>query len=219
MKARAKAWTVMSSIVVTQIVTLAIVERSPTRLGKAILLSRNGHQGTVQGWCLGVALAVGFSWYTTRRITFVRRHFFTLDLMKFATLVLFAPVTAVFEEFFFRRVLMEMLALHGYSVFLQMSVSALTFGIAHAVWIMFGGQWRTGLFAALTTTVLGALLAVVYEISQRVLLPALVSHLIINICIEPWLVLAATSKAWRQSADHPDGLYKLDRAGALSERH
>ncbi|NYH80573.1 membrane protease YdiL (CAAX protease family) [Actinopolyspora biskrensis] len=55
------------------------------------------------------------------------------------------------------------------------------------------GEVRIAVPVVVSTTVLGGLLAVVYVVAGHNVLPAIVAHTLVNIVIEPWLVLAAVS--------------------------
>ena len=56
---------------------------------------------------------------------------------------------------------------------------------------VFRGSVVAAIGASTATTVLGLALAIVYIVSGRVLAPCVVSHFLINLIIEPGLILAA----------------------------
>ena len=105
----------------------------------------------------------------------------------------FAIVTGTFEELFFRKMLMDWAAGGGAPPLIQILVSALIFGAAHAIWGLFGRQWRVAVGAALSTIVLGALLALVYLAAGRQVAPCVWAHMLINLALEPWLIFAAVT--------------------------
>lgn len=51
----------------------------------------------------------------------------------------------------------------------------------------------------IATTVLSALLAVLYIIGNRNILAPIVTHILINLFIEPWLMLSVVSGKWNRS--------------------
>lgn len=51
----------------------------------------------------------------------------------------------------------------------------------------------------IATTVLSALLAVLYIIGNRNILATIVTHILINLFIEPWLMLSVVSGKWNRS--------------------
>ena len=61
---------------------------------------------------------------------------------------------------------------------------------------IFTGNFRAGVGASLATGVMGAALGVVYIASGRSLLPCMAAHTVINLFLEPWLILAAASGSW-----------------------
>jgi membrane protease YdiL (CAAX protease family) len=71
--------------------------------------------------------------------------------------------------------------------------AGLLFGIAHSGWGLFSGQvnWRALISSVTATTILGLAYAIVYLASRRSLMPVIAGHLVMDILIEPWLLLAA----------------------------
>lgn len=51
----------------------------------------------------------------------------------------------------------------------------------------------------IATTVLSALLAVLYIIGNRNILAPIVTHILINLFIEPWLMLSVVAGKWNRS--------------------
>jgi len=95
------------------------------------------------------------------------------------------------EEVVFRRYLMNWAAAFGISVAGQILLSGKIFGLGHLVWHSFSKDWRFSLIAALSTTIAGMALAVVYILGGRNLGPCIAAHFMINLVIEPCLF-------WRQ---------------------
>ena len=109
-----------------------------------------------------------------------------------------ALISGLFEEIFFRRNLMDAALAHGASIGAQIALSAVIFGAAHAIWAVFGG-WRAALGAMAATTTLGFCLAVVYIAGERALAPCIAAHIVINLLLEPWLILTAATNGWQTS--------------------
>ena len=74
---------------------------------------------------------------------------------------------------------------------MQVVVSGCLFGLAHGSWGLLGGGLRMGLSAAIPTTVLGLCLGGVYALGKRSLAPCIVAHFLIDIVLEPGLLLGA----------------------------
>ena len=93
----------------------------------------------------------------------------------------------------FRKWLMNYLQdRHHAGVIVQIIISGLAFGLAHGVWGLMGKSVRAAIGATVATGILGIGLAIIFVVSGRNLAPCIISHFLINLLIEPGLVLAAT---------------------------
>jgi len=140
-------------------------------------------------WGPALAVALSYAALSMVSLPFMRAHMFEATPLKGLAIV-FALVTGAFEEWFFRKWIMDALAAHGADLLVQAALSALAFGAVHAVWGLLGGSVRAALKSMLFTTGLGLALALVYLAAGRHLAPAAWSHILINLIIEPWLMLA-----------------------------
>ena len=141
------------------------------------------------GWVLALMTAAMFTAFAAR-LPSVRANLLTPSLLKLLGLAV--AVSAGFcEEAIFRKLLMDGMQHAGYAALLQVLASGLAFGLVHGVWGFFRGSLAAGIGATLATGALGAALAVVYLMSDRVLAPCVVAHVVINALAEPGLVLAA----------------------------
>jgi membrane protease YdiL (CAAX protease family) len=84
---------------------------------------------------------------------------------------------------------MDYLNAHDFSVVLQVIISGLAFGVIHLMWGL--KNMKAGVNAFISTSILGAALAIVYLVSGRSLAPCIVAHFIITALIEPGLLIAA----------------------------
>jgi hypothetical protein len=150
-------------------------------------------------WIAAAAVAASYILYAVRALPLIGRHFLDLHPLKLIAIP-FALVTGTMEELWFRRLLMDWAAHHGAAAVLQVLASALAFGLAHGIWGLFGRQWRVAIGATLATGALGGLLAIVYLLAGRQVAPCVWAHMLINLAIEPWLIVAAVSagtEGWR----------------------
>ena len=86
----------------------------------------------------------------------------------------------------------------GFAPILQVIISGVTFGLAHTSWTLLAKRdFKATLPAILSTTFLGIFLAIIYLAGGRNLGPCIFAHGLINIVIEPWLMLSAVSGKWR----------------------
>jgi membrane protease YdiL (CAAX protease family) len=111
--------------------------------------------------------------------------------------ILSAVVGGIVEEVFFRRWIMDMLMSRGVAPIFQVLSSGIVFGLAHSSWLLIKRDFKFAIPAILSTSVLGILLAIIYLVGGRNLGPCIYAHVIINIVIEPWLMLSAVSGKWR----------------------
>ena len=147
-------------------------------------------------WILATITAIAYVLYTMKAIPLVlakQREFSWFKLLG----ILSAVVGGIVEEVFFRRWTMDMFMKGGFAPILQVIISGVAFGLAHTSWILAKRQFKFTLPAILSTSVLGILLAIIYLAGGRNLGPCIFAHVLINIVIEPWLMLSAVSGKWR----------------------
>jgi hypothetical protein len=144
-------------------------------------------------WILAAVTAIAYVVYTMRVIPFIAEMQREISLFKL--LGIFAAVVGgIVEEVFFRRWGMDMLLSRGFGSVPQVVISGIAFGLAHSGWALFAKRsLKFSLPAVLSTSMLGVLLAVVYLVGGRNLGPCIAAHVMINIVIEPWLMLSAVS--------------------------
>lgn len=130
--------------------------------------------------------------YTLKVIPFVREKLFTFSWFKVIG-IWTALTSSTLEEILFRQRLMDWLMNLGLSIGIQILLSAIVFGLAHSAWILLRGEIKIAFPVIASTAVLGGALAVLYIYSGRQVFPPIVAHVVINLFIEPWLILAAVS--------------------------
>lgn len=200
--AKRSAWRVLCGITLAESAALIWVfgGASTSRLSHYLL----SPPGNGLAWTGASLTAIAYIVYAMLGLPFVRRHALSPDtwgevagLRAFA--VLMALVTGLFEEVFFRKSLMDWVMRTGDGAVLQIAISAVIFGLVHGVWALFGSV-RSGIGAVLSTSALGVALGLVYIAGGRSLLPCAAAHIAINLVLEPWLILAATSASWGRRA-------------------
>jgi hypothetical protein len=143
-------------------------------------------------WILATITAIAYVLYTMKVIPLVFAKQKETSLFKLLG-ILAALVGGIVEEVFFRRWIMDMLMSGGVTPILQVLISGIVFGLAHTTWMLVRGDFKFSLPAILSTSVLGILLAVIYIVGGRNLGPCIFAHALINIIIEPWLMLSSVS--------------------------
>lgn len=146
------------------------------------------------GWVVAVTAAAAYTAYSLWAVPAIRT--ITLERSWFRSIgIPLALLSGVVEEMFFRHVLMDWLAERGSSVFVQIVVSAFVFATVHGVWGVFGRNWKHVVPVLYSTFGLGLLMSLVYLASDRIVLPAVLAHIAINLVIEPGLLLNAARLA------------------------
>lgn len=154
-------------------------------------------------WLFTLIITVGYISYTLKAVPFVREHLFTFSWLKIIGIWV-AFVSSIVEEILFRQILMDWLMSIDYGIIIQIIASAVIFGVAHGAWVLLRGEIKIALPVILSTTVLGGLLAILYIVAGRNLLAPIVAHILINLFIEPWLILSAISGSWNNGAENKE---------------
>ncbi len=118
------------------------------------------------------------------------------SLFRIGAAVAMAIIGGVFEESIYRGFVIERARALGLPVALQVILSGLLFGAAHVGWGALGGggfALYAAIGAVVSTGVLGTLLAIVYLLGGRSIAPSMTAHAVINLAVEPWLILFASS--------------------------
>jgi hypothetical protein len=152
-------------------------------------------------WVLSLGVAAVFVLYSSK-IPAVRETLFTASRLKALGLVV-ACGASLCEETIIRKIIMDAIQSRGHSVLLQVAVSALAFGLLHSIWGLMGGRIAIAIGAMVATTILGALLALVYVASHRLLAPCILAHFLIDAFTEPGLVLAGLRGQMRSAVAVP----------------
>lgn len=154
-------------------------------------------------WILATIIAITYVLYTLRAIPFIASMQREISLFKLLG-ILSAVVGVTVEEVFFRRWIMDMLMKGGFSPILQVVISGIVFGLAHTSWAMLTKRdFKATLPAILSTAILGIFLASLYLVGGRNLGPCIFAHVLINVVIEPWLMLSAVSGRWHTLKINP----------------
>ena len=148
-------------------------------------------------WILAAITAIAYVLYTMKAIPFVASMQREISLFKLLG-ILSSVVGGIVEEVFFRRWTMDMFMKGGFNPILQVIISGVAFGLVHASRTLLAKRnFKATLPAILSTSILGIFLAIIYLAGGRNLGPCIFAHVLINIVIEPWLMLSAVSGKWR----------------------
>jgi hypothetical protein len=147
----------------------------------------------LRGWILAAIVVLLFCGAAMRGYPLIRRHAFDWGSIKLVAII-FALLSGLMEEVWFRYGVMNWAQSHGHGPIAQVVWSALIFGALHAVWGVVARNWKVATGSMIATGLLGAALALVYLASDRVLAPCIWAHITINLVLEPWLLIAAMTR-------------------------
>ncbi len=147
-------------------------------------------------WFFTLLMVIGYISYTMFAIPYVKRNLLTFSWLKLIG-VWAAIVSGIVEEVVFRHLLMDYALSIGLSDFSQVLISGISFGVAHGAWVLLRGEIKIALPAIFSTTILGCLLAMLYIYTGRSTFAPIIAHILINMVIEPWLMLSAISGQWQ----------------------
>ena len=155
-------------------------------------------------WILATITAIVYVFYTMKAIPFVASMQREISLFKLLG-ILTAVVGGIVEEVFFRRWIMDHFMSGGFAPILQVVISGVAFGLAHTSWTLLAKRdFKATLPGAIiSTSILGIFLAIIYLAGGRNLGPCIFAHVLINIVVEPWLMLSAVSGKWRTQQARP----------------
>jgi len=195
------AWGFLAGVTVSEFIAIGWAFQFNGGWVEALLKYLGTPPGTLSAWLMAAAVTGAYVAYSATRSPVIREYAFRpSNWAPFWALRLFAIpmafVTGFFEEAFFRKSVMDMAAGHGYGDLTQILISAVVFGLAHAIWGVFGGKVRAALAVMLATTTLGALLALVYLAGNRSVSPCVAAHIGLNLFLEPWLVISSATLSW-----------------------
>ncbi|HUB85670.1 MAG TPA: CPBP family intramembrane glutamic endopeptidase [Rhizomicrobium sp.] len=155
-------------------------------------------------WICAAALAILYIAYAAANSATIREHLLRPSRWKpfIALCIVAVPMALIsgyFEEAFFRKFLMDVALRHGQSAAMQVVLSAVAFGFVHAIWGIASGNFRGAVGSMIATGVLGAGLAVIYLVGGRSVAPCMAAHIVINLVLEPWLIITAATNGWGRS--------------------
>lgn len=152
-----------------------------------------GRPAPVRGWLAAVALTVLYTGMLLMGPLARMPLLSDWSAFRIITALSIAVSAGICEEVLFRGFVMTQAKNAGMPTSVQILLSAALFGLAHVGWSSLSGQFNLMAFIGSvgSTTIFGALLALVYVMSRRSLVPVIAAHAAIDLVIEPWLILYA----------------------------
>ncbi|AGK96825.1 CPBP family intramembrane glutamic endopeptidase [Clostridium pasteurianum] len=146
--------------------------------GKSLTDLGWGVNTNVSAIILGIFFSIGYILWTFSNPLIIQNAM-EISLFKIFG-VLVGIVGAIVEEIVFRGFVLTELSETKVSIAAQIFISGLAFALIHI------GFNITGV---IITFIMGMVLSVIYIVGRRSLTPSLISHMLINILIEPWLLM------------------------------
>jgi len=189
--ARALAARVLSGSALGELLAIVLLLAWLARSGRGMAWAGLTGRASLKAWLAAFVIAalwIGLLWLgPLRRVG----DFAELSLWRVSLALMAGGVAGFGEELMFRGVTIESLAEARAPLWLQILAGSLLFGLAHLGWASLSGNLAAGLSAAASTAAMGFALSVLYVAGGRRLWPCIVAHGLIDLCIEPWLALAA----------------------------
>ncbi len=151
----------------------------------------------LRGWILAALITALYVWVVFTSVLRNQGGMGELSVFHICTSLAAGLSAGIVEEVFFRGFIMNQLKWSGLGPTVQVAISGICFGVAHVGWGLLSGkpQINMAVGAMVTTSFLGVLYALVYLSSRRSLLPVIVGHTVMDILIEPWLIMTTLSAA------------------------
>jgi membrane protease YdiL (CAAX protease family) len=142
-------------------------------------------------WAAAIAVAAAWIILVWNGVLSGRGGFEEISLWRISLALGAGLVGGTCEEIVFRGAAIQALAEARAPRWLQIIAGTALFGLAHLGWAALAGNLAMGIGAAVFTSILGLALSLIFLWGGRSLWPCIAAHALINLLIEPWLVLAA----------------------------
>lgn len=155
-----------------------------------------GRPARLLGWAVAVLFAALYGGGTlAQMIRFGAPAATDWSLWRIAIALGIGVSAGICEETVFRGFVMSQARDGGAHWSVQLVLSALLFGLAHMGWGGLSGHVQLSqMIGAMTATaILGLMMAATYLASNRSLMPAIFAHGLIDVMVEPWLLLYAVT--------------------------
>lgn len=155
-----------------------------------------GRPARLWGWVLAAVFAALYGGGTASNMARLGAPILTdWSLFRVAVAVGIGVSAGICEEVVFRGFVMGQARDGGAHWSIQLVLSALLFGLAHVGWGGMSGHVEIAQIvgAVAATSILGLMMATTFLAGGRSLTPAIAAHGVIDLAIEPWLLLFAVT--------------------------
>lgn len=145
----------------------------------------------LRGWVLAAAMTALYVWIVFMSVLSNHARMGEVSLFHAYNSLATGLSVGFVEEIFFRGFVTNRLRWSGFGVAIQVIASGVCFGAAHVGWGLLAAkpEWNLAIGAMVSTSILGVLYALIYVASRRSLMPVLIGHMLMDVLIEPWMVM------------------------------
>ena len=146
-----------------------------------------------RGWLAATIIAGLFIWFNLALPLRNQQNLTEVSLFHIYNSLTAGVIAGFVEEIIFRGFFMTDLAKAGFGKTVQVTISAILYGLVHSAWGFTSGTFTMHMLggAVIGTGIFGVFCSIVYLTSQRSLMPVIVGHSVIDFVIEPWLFMVA----------------------------
>ncbi|MCX8024591.1 MAG: CPBP family glutamic-type intramembrane protease [Thermanaerothrix sp.] len=168
----------LGGTLVTEMILFGLLLRWLKKQGKNLKDIGWGRPTTLSAILLSTVFALVYAAYTLSN-PLIGSHASEISLFKIAGVIV-GIIGAVVEECVFRGYILFELEQMNLPTLVQILISGISFGIIHIGFDLIG---------VVLTLIMGMVMATAFVIGKRSLTPSILGHVLINILIEPWLLL------------------------------
>ncbi len=163
------------------------------RRGKSLSDLGWGKSAPLRGWLLAALFTALYLWMTFAAVLRGGAALSEMSLFHIYNALVAGLVAGFVEEVFYRGFVMNELQWSGFGAAAQIAAGSILFGVAHSGWgfLSAHANWSALIGSLVATSILGLFYAITYLASRRSLMPSIAGHAVLDVLIEPWLVLSA----------------------------
>jgi membrane protease YdiL (CAAX protease family) len=197
---RARATIELTGAMLSEIIVLALLVSYLKRRGTGLRQLGLWVPAPARGWIAATIVAGLFIWFNLALPLRNQQNLTEVSLFHIYNSLTAGVIAGFVEEIIFRGFFMTELAEAGFGKTMQVTISAILYGLVHSAWGFTSGMFTIQMVggAVIGTGIFGAFCSIVYLISQRSLMPVIVGHSVIDFVIEPWLFMVAITMTQTQ---------------------
>lgn len=190
---RARATIELTAAMLSEIVVLALLVLYLKLRGIGLRQLGLWVRAPARGWIAATVVAGLFIWFNLALPLRNQQNLTEVSLFHIYNSLTAGVVAGFVEEIIFRGFFMTELAKAGFGKTVQVTISAILYGLVHSAWGFTSGMFTMQMVggAIIGTGIFGVFCSIVYLTSLRSLMPVIAGHAVIDFVIEPWLFMVA----------------------------